>query len=80
MVMLIPKPGKATAHLNCWDAHLRMCVFVRGCMCVCVLQMVIAEGSVVQIEALSESINNLTVRSSTRGLQLMTHAANSLRR
>ena len=43
------------------------------------MQMVIAEGTVVQIEALSESINNLTVRSSTRELLLMTHAANSLR-
>lgn len=32
-------------------------------LCVCVLQIVITEGTVAQIEALLESINNLTVRS-----------------
>lgn len=46
--MLIPKPGKVTAHSF---------VFV------CVLQMAITEGAAVQTEALWESINNLTVRS-----------------
>lgn len=37
--------------------------FMRSC--VCVLQMAITEGATLQIEALSESINNLTVSTNT---------------
>lgn len=38
------------------------------CACVCVLQMVKAESTILQIEALSESISNLTVSPNTHKL------------
>lgn len=37
-------------------------------VCACVLQMAITEGTILQIEALSESINNLTVSANTHKL------------
>lgn len=50
-----------------------VCVlFVCVPVCVFVLQMAITEGTMLQIEALSESINNLTVSANTHKLLVMT--------